>query len=399
MWARTRLNIDWSDIGFGAFRSLLPEDRAQKERALAQLWSDGGDTLVSFSVRSAFDLLLQALDLPEGSEIMFSALNVKGMINIARRHGLTAIPIDLDFATMAPRADLIEQSITPKTKAIVVAHLFGARFDAQPFIDIARRNNLLFIEDCAQCFDGKVYRGHPNADVALFSFGPLKTATALGGAVAVVRNAGLFQKMQRIQEEYPVQTNGSYFVRLLKFGGLKLITTRTVFGAIAGAFRVFGMDYEDTVSDAVRGVAILGTSANLRYRPPAPMLSMMFRRVAEFKEGALDARAETARKLRSYLGNAARVPSEANDIHTYWAFPIVVDDPDKIIKALRAKGFDGANLPRSQAVEPPDDRPKLDPVTARETMAHLMILPCYPAIPDSELEREAGIIKEALGQT
>src|SRR3546814_4011443 len=120
---------------------------------------------------------------------------------------------------MAPRLVLIERASGPNTRAIVVAHLFGARLDLDPVIELAHRKGLVVFEDCAQAFDGQAYKGHPESDVAMFSFGPLKTATALGGAILRVRDAGLRGKMGVIQDTYPVQPAGAYGKRVLKFMG------------------------------------------------------------------------------------------------------------------------------------------------------------------------------------
>ena len=166
MWARTQLKIDWSDIFAGLYRCAIPGDRAALVREVEGYWGDPDGTLACFSVRSGLDLLLQALELPSESEIIFSALNVKGMIKIAKRHGLVTVPVDLDIDRMAPRADLLEQAITEKTKAIVVAHLFGARLDLDPVMEIAAKHGIMVIEDCAQAFEGKDYAGHAKSDVA-----------------------------------------------------------------------------------------------------------------------------------------------------------------------------------------------------------------------------------------
>ena len=66
--------------------------------------------------------------------------------------------------------------------------------------------------------------------------------------------------------------------------------------------------------------------------------------------------------------------------------------------ALRAAGFDGATLRRSATVAPPEDRPKLDPVAAREALAHLLVLPCYDGIPDKELQRLADVVRSTVGE-
>src|SRR3546814_8093435 len=139
MWPRTQLKVGWGDLAFGLWTSLRKPDREVLVRRIEARWSPAGEALTCFSVRSGFDLTLQALALPPGSEILFSALNIKGMIRIVEKHGLVPVPVDLDLERMAPRLDLIERAIGPNTRAIVVAHLFGARLDLAPVIELAHR--------------------------------------------------------------------------------------------------------------------------------------------------------------------------------------------------------------------------------------------------------------------
>lgn len=396
MWSRVRLDVGFDDLAFAALRCALPADREAAQARLEALWSGAGDALACHSVRSGFDLLLEALAWPRGDEILFSALNVKGMVKIAVRHGLAPVPVDLELATMGPRPDLVERAITPRTRAIVVAHLFGTRVDLGPIVEIARRHGLLVIEDCAQAFCGDGFRGHPDSDVTLFSFGPLKTATAFGGALVRVRDADLLARMREIQAGHPVQTRRSLFVRLAKFALLKTLTWPRVFGAVAGVFRLLDRDYEDPVADAVRGVARLGSAGKLRWRPNAAQLALLERRIRRFDEASIVRRRACGRSLRDRVVGLVRLPGDGSSRHDYWVFPILVDEPARVTAALRAEGFDASGLPRSQAIAAPDDRPKLEPVTAKEVLAKLVVLPCYAAMPPAELDRQAAVLADAL---
>ena len=395
MWARTQLKIGWADLAFGAVSCVKRQDRDALQRRIEADWSPAADALACLSVRSGFDLLLQALKLDPGSEIVFSALNIKGMVKIVSRHGFVPVPVDVDFETMGPRLDSLERAITPRTRMIVVAHLFGARLDLHPIVALARQHNILFVEDCAQIFDG-AYRGHPDADVCMFSFGPLKTATALGGGILQVRDPGLLAAMRLIQDTYPVQGERAYLNRVAKFAALKVITAPFVFGLLYRAFRALGKDYEDPVSDAVRNVAQLGSSKKIRQRPSASMLAVLERRLKTFDTGEFAERGRIGHTMLRLLGGAVRCPGTRNPVHTYWIFPIVSREPKKLIADLRAAGFDACDLPRSQAVEAPDSRPDLDPTIARDTLQHLVVLPCYPGMPAGEIERQAEIVKRAI---
>ncbi|MFN4087796.1 MAG: DegT/DnrJ/EryC1/StrS family aminotransferase, partial [Alphaproteobacteria bacterium] len=333
-------------------------------------------------------------DLPRGSEILFSALNIKGMIRIVEKQGFVPVPIDLDLERMAPRLDLVERAIGPNTRAIVVAHLFGTRLDLDAVVDLAHRKGLVVFEDCAQAFDGQAYKGHPRSDVVMFSFGPLKTATALGGAILRVRDAGLRNRMRAIQDAYPVPARGHYAKRVLKFMALKFVLLPPVFGALFRVCHLLGRDYEDPVSDAVRNVASLGSAKKIRKRMPGPMLAVLERRLTRWREGSLDGFARMGESLKRKIGDAVVLPASANRIHNYWVFPILTEEPMRLIRALRAAGFDGANLPRSKTVAAPSGRPDLEPETAKDALDHLVVLPCYPGMTEADLERQAKIVRE-----
>ncbi len=394
MWARTQLKIGWADLAAGATACLLSRDAGELKNKLESYWFAERDSLTAYSVRSGFDLLLQALKLEQGDEIVFSALNVKGMINIARREGYVPVPVDLDVAHMAPTVERLRQAIGDRSRVLVVAHLFGARIDLEPIFEVAREHNLLIVEDCAQAFNGKAYAGHPGADVSMFSFGPLKTSTALGGALIRVHDSRLRQAMRDIQSKYLVQANSAQLVRVLKFAGLKLLTSRTVLSLIHKIFSSQGKDYETALSNRVRGVAKLGSTKRLRIQPSSGLLALMDKRVSAFKPGELDERTKKGRHLRELLGDTVVIPGCSNAYHDYWVFPLLVDKPQEFVKRLKAAGFDSSGLPRSQAVMPPQGREELTAEIAAQALKDMIIVPCYPGMPDSELEREARLIRQ-----
>ena len=105
MWVRTQLKISWSDLLSGLATSFLSLDRLIELGRAEAYFSDSGDTIAAYSVRSGFDLLLQALDLTSGDEVIFSALNVKGMVKIVKDAGLVPVPVDLDLAHMGPSVE------------------------------------------------------------------------------------------------------------------------------------------------------------------------------------------------------------------------------------------------------------------------------------------------------
>jgi perosamine synthetase len=393
MWVRTQLKIGWSDLATALAASFNPPDRVAQARLVESYFSGSGDTIAAYSVRSGFDLLIQVLDLKPGDEVIFSALNVKGMVRIVKDAGLVPVPVDLDLAHMGPRLERLKAAITPRSRIFVAAHLFGTRLDLDPLFAAAKERGIIAVEDCAQAFNGPGYPGSAVADVNMFSFGPIKTATALGGALIRVKPAALRDKMRAIQAAYPVQPESRHRKRIQQFMMLKIITSRPVLAAIYRFYNARGRDYEDDLANKVRDVARLKTSENRRFQPSGTMLYLMNRRLSQFNIQTVRERQAKGERLRDLIGGATVLPAQANAHHDYWVFPMLVSEPRKFVDALRAAGFDAADLTRTQHIPAPQDRPELEPTTAIKSMRDLIVVPCYDAMPDSELARQADVIR------
>src|SRR5438552_17908588 len=93
MIVRKKLDIGWTDIAFGLGACLLPGDAQAGQKRLEAAWSPAGDAIACLSVRAGFDLLLAALALPAGSEILVSAITLVDVGRIIELHGPVAVPI------------------------------------------------------------------------------------------------------------------------------------------------------------------------------------------------------------------------------------------------------------------------------------------------------------------
>jgi perosamine synthetase len=262
LYPRHRLDASAGDLLFGLSACLWAFGRRRLEAEVGRAFPPVEDALACFSVRSGFDLLLGALGLAPGEEVLVSAVTHPDMVRIIEAHGLGVVPVDLETATLEPRCGLLEEALSPKTRVILVAHLFGGRFDLGPVAAFARRKGLLLVEDCAQAFRGPGDPGDPLAAVSMFSFGTLKTASAVGGAVLHVHDPDLLERMRRSQERWPVQRRRHYALRLLKTLCLVLIGRPLPYGLLARAFDLLGRDLDDLVNGAVQAFPASGNASD-----------------------------------------------------------------------------------------------------------------------------------------
>jgi len=389
MIPRKKLDIGWADLAFGAWRCLRPADPERSREHVERLWSQAGDALACLSVRSGFDLLLQALAFPRGSEILVSAVTIRDMVRIVEEHGLVAVPVDLDMKSLSVRPEAVLRAAGDRAKAIVVAHLFGSRMPMEPVIRAAHSRGLLVIEDCAQAYAADGYCGHPESDVSMFSFGPIKTATALGGALLRIRRAELRAEMERRQLQWPRQGRFEYLLRVLKYAGLRFLSGELVYSAFVATCRLFGLDHDRIVAQAARGFAGGGFFSRIRRRPSCALLALLERRLRQPRAGAIAARGTVASSLASRIVGVPR-PGETAQHHTHWVFPVLSRSPDALTVHLWRRGFDATRGATSlYVVPPPAAGSAFATHDASRVMQDVVYLPLDPAMREADIARLA----------
>lgn len=394
MWVAKRLDFSRSDIAFGLAGCGILGRRELWRQRVESLWSPEGDAVACLSVRSGFDMLLGAAQFPQKSEIIFTALTISDMPRIAEHHGMVPVPIDIDRTSTSPLLGEIGHAVTEHTRAIVVTHLYGSRIDVAPLVEMARQKKLLLIEDCAQAFAGLGYVGHAGSDVTMFSFGPIKTATALGGALLCVRNEELGRRMRERQSRYPVQSTAAYAARLLKYAVLQALSRRLVYGGIWRLLRALGVDHDPLVHGLTRSFSGGGFFRRIRRQPCAALMRLLTRRLqGDHKQ--LEQRAAHGAELRRYLDPEIVCPGSELIPHYYWVFPIIADDPASVIHALRDAGFDATEGRSLEVVEQPSPGTGAN-VNARALRAHTVFLPFYPEMTANARARMAAVVNRSL---
>lgn len=350
--------------------------------------------MACLSVRTGFDLLLEALNLPANSEVLMSAISIAEMSQIIEAHDLVPVPVDIDPDTLQPRLEHLQEAVTPRSRVLLVAHLFGSRMDVGPLQAFAAEHRLLLIEDCAQAFTGSRNWVDPQSLVAMFSFGPIKTATALGGALLVVRDAELLERMRALESNYPLQPVSEFAAKVARFVVLKLLSTRWIFGLLYYVATLLGKELDQMVGGAARGFAPGALLQQIRRRASAPLLVLLARRLRTYPGAAVARRAEAGRRLSVALrGGPLYLPGVDAPAHAWWVFPACVPDPFDFCRRLREFGFDatpGASAMRVIAGR--NGSTECCP-GARRVLKDVMYLPVQPGLTDAEIDRLADSIR------
>jgi dTDP-4-amino-4,6-dideoxygalactose transaminase len=304
---------------------------------------------------SALHLALMACDIGPGDEVIVPSMTFIATAEMIGRTGARPVFADVDLRTCNLDAGSLERAITPRTKAVIVVHLYGQPAEMDPILAVAQRHGLRVIEDAAQAH-GAEYRGRRAGtlgDVATFSFYPGKNLGAYGDAGAVVTND------DRIAEE----------VRLLRNHGRRSKYTH----------EREGFNYRlDTLQAAVLEVKLRHLEAWNAAR----------RRIADL--------------YRQHLaGLPVELPHEAEHLRSvYHLFVIRVQNRDRILAHMTENGIGaGVHYPVALHMQPAYDflgyRPEDLPVS-RAAGETVLSLPIYPEMTEAQVEQVAATLSEVL---
>jgi perosamine synthetase len=148
-------------------------------------------------------MALVALGVGPGDEVIIPDFTLIVSANTVILAGAKPVLVDVEPDTWCIDPTRIEEKITPRTKAIMVVHMYGHPCDMPAIMDIARRNNLAVIEDCAQAHGAEINgrKAGSFGDMACFSFYGNKILTTGEGGMVLCRDKGLAEKLNLLRNQ------------------------------------------------------------------------------------------------------------------------------------------------------------------------------------------------------
>ncbi|MCH7525895.1 MAG: DegT/DnrJ/EryC1/StrS family aminotransferase [Planctomycetes bacterium] len=152
---------------------------------------------------AALHLALESLNIGPGDEVLIPTFTLIVSANVVALTGATPVPVDVERDTWCIDPALIEEAITPRTKAIMVVHMYGHPADMGAIMLIARRHGLHVIEDCAQAHgaecEGRRVGGI--GDIGAFSFYGNKIITTGEGGMVVTNDQDLAERAALLRNQ------------------------------------------------------------------------------------------------------------------------------------------------------------------------------------------------------
>jgi perosamine synthetase len=307
---------------------------------------------------TALHLAISALSLEAGSEVLVSACTNIATALAAYHNNCIAVPIDSEPDTWNLNPSLIESLITPKTKAIIVVHIYGHPVDMNPVLEIAAKHSLAVIEDCAESH-GATYNGKMTGSFGLmscFSFYANKIITTGEGGMVMTNDDTLATRLA--------------YLRNLAFGKPRFLHQDAGYN-----FRMTGMQAALGVSQLSRIDETLLKKRNI---------------AAEYNERLSGVEWLQLPVEKSYAKNV------------YWMYAVVLKDgnnlnKDAFMKFLADKGVDTRSFFCPMDLQPFIQEQIKDKniqcTVARKLWNNGIYLPCSHNITDAEIDEVCAAVK------
>ncbi|WP_417291669.1 DegT/DnrJ/EryC1/StrS family aminotransferase [Corallibacter sp.] len=253
------------------------------------------------SATTGLEVALRALNIGAGDEIIAPDYTYPATAAVGPIVGAKAVIVDVEKDTMNIDYDAIEAAITPRTKAIIPVSLFGSPLDYDRLNAIKEKYGVYIVEDAA-CSIGAEFKGvkvGSQADITIFSLHPRKFITTGEGGIITTQN-----------DEWANWMN---------------------------SYKHFGMNMNNTAREGVQ-FEIIGTNYKLSNIQAAVGLGQL-----HHINKLLSRRIELANNYIKLFKNVEGVEiprTLTNGQHSYQTFCVFVEDRDRIMVEMRAKGIE-----------------------------------------------------------
>jgi len=382
----------WLDVFGGVAAPSSPDATGRFAAALsAQL--DGVPVATVVNGRTGLRLILEALDLPAGGEVILGACTHESVPAAVLHAGLRPVVVDVLPGDLNVDPARVAEAIGPRSVAILATHALGRACDLGALADLAGRHGLLLLEDCAHAFgvrcDG--HRVGTRSRAAFFSFAGTKPFHALGGGAVASPDPELVRDVAARAGRGP----GPKRRELLGRGGslalLQLISRHRPLAGLSGlAMRGLDRLQLDPLGPYRR---VVRRGLGQETSPATSMASLQAqvgeRLLAVHERNSALRRDHHARLVRAIGGRVELLGSAAHSRSIPLALTILHDDAAGLQRRLLAAGLDSS---RELIYDLGEGR---CPV-ATQGIRRCLHLPVYPELQGRGIEMVAAILERTL---
>lgn len=400
--ARFRLTLSAREARYFLRYSVKLRTPAQErfERVFARDILGDRRVFLAPSGRIAEYWILAAMGMKPGDEVITQGFNFPAVPAAIEAAGAIPIFADLRPDTFEIDPAQLEAKIGPRTRAVIVTHLYGNPAEMDPIIEVCERKRVPIIEDCAQAV-GASYHGRNLGTLGLacyFTFGPTKNLTLLGGAAAATADPELGARIAELSQRHPRVSILQSIKLAAKAAGMSFVTSPLPFNLVTyPAIRTLSAGGGDPVHTVMAEKAEPLSGIEQTPLPSGPMAGVGLAQL-ERVEGLNAARARNGWALRERLKSVDGIvlPPSA-DGNVFLSFPLFHPRRLELSKELQHRGVDTdlgfmcdcsqlTMFSQSMGHNPHSDR----------AASQILHLPVHPYLRERDLDRIEAELREAL---
>ncbi|KHJ54113.1 perosamine synthetase [Aureimonas altamirensis] len=302
----------------------------------------------------AIHLALEALGLKPGDEVIVPTFTYIASVNTILQTGARPVYVDSLEDTLQVDPEAVRAAITPRTRAVMVVHLYGHPCDMDAISAICDEHGLLLVEDCAEAF-GTRWRGRhvgTFGDVATFSFFGNKTITTGEGGMVLARDPEVLARCRHLKSQ-GVSPVKEYWHDVLAY------------------------NYRMTNIEAAIGLSQIELAADI-----------------------LDRKTRLAAAYRERLaGLPLRCHNPIGDVtHSFWMCSVILDDGtvrDSVRQSLKDAGIDTRPFFPPAHRMPHSAAPGNFPIADKLSGAGIN-LPSFPEMTQAEIDRVCDVLRKCF---
>ncbi len=389
------------------YLALQPEDEPEVRRFEREFASYIGakHAIMTPSARYAFYLLLQAMGIGAGDEVVIPGLTYFAIPSMAVTAGVKPVFADIGLTTHVLDPAAFEEAITPRTKAVVPTHLYGTPCDMDAINRVAKKHGIKVIEDCAQS-TGARYKGvrvGNLGDAAYYTFGLTKNITTLSGAMITTNDDAVASFVRReIDSSSPAQLKKAAKEAVTGLA-MMVATNPLVYPfTLHQAIRVGNLVGKDPIHDRFGEPEVLYDAVPKSFRTSRPraVQAAVGMKQIERIEALNGARVRNGRYLDEHLANVPGLvvptyPEGAEPI--YMSFVIHHPRRERLMKALLKRGVDTTtgymNDCSDHPLFPTFRRPCANAAQVKREQVHL---PVHPNLDAKDLAHMVEAVRSAV---
>ena len=229
----------------------------------------------------------------------------------------------------------------------------------------------------------------------MFSFGSIKSITALGCAIGFTANDELYSIIKKRFSKYERVANSRFRSKVLKYLLLKILSNPFIYGIFISICKVLNIDYDKAIISTIRNFPSNELLKSIRMYPPNSQLKYLLYRLINVDDDHFSKRIKVGDYVSSGLKNT-NVHGVNNKTHSYWLFPIRTDRREALVKELRESGFDATFTSTQLIPIKPSIGDQVAPVNCDEYMSETIYLPVYDSLPKKKRDQLISVINRVV---